>query len=226
MDPFQVWLPAMATHTKSIAGGHWWAIENPITAHDLKSVYMKSVYKTDFKSWAVMGFSIVHQCPRAIDFVCVAMAGSHTWKGSIAEILVAKSTNAEKCTLFDWLAYLSHSGKLSSCKAATLAAKTFRLLPPWRILLKRFFEPCYDVLRLRSIPRRTLCFKHIFGCFRNALGSIFLFLTSVDLRFIWLSNKKKRIKIRPQTAKITVWLYTHPLRQDPPPWGYFSHLWS
>ena len=39
MDPFQVWLPAMATHTKSIAGGHWWAIENPITAHDLKSVY-------------------------------------------------------------------------------------------------------------------------------------------------------------------------------------------
>ena len=38
MDPFQVWLPAMATHTKSIAGGHWWAIENPITAHDLKSV--------------------------------------------------------------------------------------------------------------------------------------------------------------------------------------------
>ena len=39
MDPFQVWLPSMATHTKSIAGGHWWAIENPITAHDLKSVY-------------------------------------------------------------------------------------------------------------------------------------------------------------------------------------------
>ena len=39
MDPFQVWLPAMTTHTKSIAGGHWWAIEKPITAHDLKSVY-------------------------------------------------------------------------------------------------------------------------------------------------------------------------------------------
>ena len=39
LDPFQVWLPAMATHTKSIAGGHWWAIEKPITAHDLKSVY-------------------------------------------------------------------------------------------------------------------------------------------------------------------------------------------
>ena len=38
---------------------------------------------TDFKSWAVMGFSIAHQCPPVIDFVCVAMAGSHTWKGSI-----------------------------------------------------------------------------------------------------------------------------------------------
>ena len=25
---------------------------------------------------------------------------------------------------------------------ATLATKTFRLLPPWRVLLKRFFEPC------------------------------------------------------------------------------------
>ena len=42
MDPFQVWLPAIATHTKSITGGHWWAIENPITAHDLKSVYIIS----------------------------------------------------------------------------------------------------------------------------------------------------------------------------------------
>ena len=47
--------------------------------------------------------------------------------GSIAEISVAKSTNAEKCTtgvflkwLFDWLAYLSQSGKLSSCKCRTL----------------------------------------------------------------------------------------------------------
>ena len=43
MDPFQVWLPAMATHTKSIAGGHWWAIAKPITAHDLKSVYTGKV---------------------------------------------------------------------------------------------------------------------------------------------------------------------------------------
>ena len=38
MDPFQVWPTSMSTHTKSIARGHWWAIENPITAHDLKSV--------------------------------------------------------------------------------------------------------------------------------------------------------------------------------------------
>ena len=30
-----------------------------------------------------MGFSIAHQCPPVIDFVCVAMAGNHTWKGSI-----------------------------------------------------------------------------------------------------------------------------------------------
>ena len=50
MDPFQVWLPAMATHTKSIAGGHWWAKENLITAHDLKSVYtMMQVGRT--RSW-------------------------------------------------------------------------------------------------------------------------------------------------------------------------------
>ena len=42
MDPFQVWPLSMATHTKSIAGGHWWAIENRITAHDLKSVYKPS----------------------------------------------------------------------------------------------------------------------------------------------------------------------------------------
>ena len=47
--------------------------------------------------------------------------------GSIAEISVAKSTNAEKCTtgvflkwLFHWLAYLSQSGKFSSCKCRTL----------------------------------------------------------------------------------------------------------
>ena len=47
--------------------------------------------------------------------------------GSIAEISVAKSTSAEKCTtgvflkwLFDWLAYLSQSGKLSSCKCRPL----------------------------------------------------------------------------------------------------------
>ena len=26
---------------------------------------------------------------------------------------------------------------------ATLATKTFRLLPPWRVILKRFFEPCF-----------------------------------------------------------------------------------
>ena len=48
MDPFQVWLPAMATHTKSITGGHWWAIENPITAHDLKSVYRVTIL---VRSW-------------------------------------------------------------------------------------------------------------------------------------------------------------------------------
>ena len=33
-DPFQVWRPVMATHTKSIAGGQ----ENPIAAHVLKLV--------------------------------------------------------------------------------------------------------------------------------------------------------------------------------------------
>ena len=38
MDPLQVCPPSMATHTKSIVGGHWWAMENPITACDLKSV--------------------------------------------------------------------------------------------------------------------------------------------------------------------------------------------
>ena len=36
----------MATHTKSIAGGHWWAIDNPIAAHDLKSVYRYRVFHT------------------------------------------------------------------------------------------------------------------------------------------------------------------------------------
>ena len=37
----------MATHTKSIAGGHWWAIslENPVTAHDLKLVYCQVYYR-------------------------------------------------------------------------------------------------------------------------------------------------------------------------------------
>ena len=48
--------------------------------------------------------------------------------GSPAEVSVAKLTNAEKCTpglflkwlLFDQLAYLSHSGRLSSCKCRTL----------------------------------------------------------------------------------------------------------
>ena len=40
MDPFQIWPLSMATHTKSIAGRHRWAMENPITAHDLKLVYM------------------------------------------------------------------------------------------------------------------------------------------------------------------------------------------
>ena len=38
---------------------------------------------TDFKVWAVIGFSIAHQCPPAIDFACVAMEGSHTRNGYI-----------------------------------------------------------------------------------------------------------------------------------------------
>ena len=40
MDPCQVRPPSIGTHTKFIASGRWWAIENPwpITAHDLKSI--------------------------------------------------------------------------------------------------------------------------------------------------------------------------------------------
>ena len=34
--------------------------------------------KTDFMSHVVIGFSIAHQCPSAIDFVYVAMEGGHT----------------------------------------------------------------------------------------------------------------------------------------------------
>ena len=39
-----------------------------------------------------MGFSIAHQCPPANDFVCVDMAGSHTWKGSIPTQALASFT--------------------------------------------------------------------------------------------------------------------------------------
>ena len=36
---------------------------------------------------------------------------------------------------------------------ATLATKTFRLLPPWRVLLKRFFEPCISYSRFSKKKR-------------------------------------------------------------------------
>ena len=39
-----------------------------------------------------MGFSIAHQCPPAIDFVCVAMESGHTWKGSIWGVISAVQT--------------------------------------------------------------------------------------------------------------------------------------
>ena len=34
---------------------------------------------------------------------------------------------------------------------ATLATKTFRSLPPWRVILKRFFEPCQCILDFKQI---------------------------------------------------------------------------
>ena len=52
--------------------------------------------------------------------------------------------------------------------SATLATKTFRLLPPWRVLLKRFFEPCqstHEHVRTESFysANRKLIFSFIFG---------------------------------------------------------------
>ena len=65
--------------------------------------------------------------------------------GSKAEISVSKMTNAEKCTtgvflkwfLFDWLACLSHSGKLSSCKCWTLC----RLFETFLLFAAGAFSP-------------------------------------------------------------------------------------
>ena len=64
---------------------------------------------------------------------------------------------------------------------ATLATKTFRLLPPWRVLLKRFFEPCIQTLSrvhfLLATPRQRawsvertllLCRPFFFFFFRTS----------------------------------------------------------
>ena len=105
--------------------------------------------KTNFKSWAVMGFSVAHQCPPAIDFVCVAMAGSHTWKGSI---------DTWKSFLHDCLVFQS-SGELFLWKcvhfpvytchhifAGELSWSFVSAVPIKRSLLSTFW------LMLRSMP--------------------------------------------------------------------------
>ena len=51
---------------------------------DVHVLVGRAALQTEFKSWAVMGFSIAHQSPPAIFFVCVAMEGGHTCKGSIS----------------------------------------------------------------------------------------------------------------------------------------------
>ena len=42
---------------------------------------------------------------------------------------------------------------------ATLATKTFRLLPPWRVLLKRFFEPWVLHMKVQFHPRANFLWK-------------------------------------------------------------------
>ena len=88
MDPFQVWPLSMATHTKSIAGGHWWAIENPITAHDLKSVYIRRWgHQSVDPSCQLCGRPaslrhILNACPSALN------QGHYTWRhDSVLRIL-------------------------------------------------------------------------------------------------------------------------------------------
>ena len=57
----------------------------------------------------------------------------------------------------------------------------------------------------------TIFLTH-FGFFWISLGAALLpvFLISFNLHIKQLSNKTKRIKIRPQTTKITPWPYSHP----------------
>ena len=61
----------------------------------------RAALQTEFKSWAVMGFSIAHQSLPAIFFVCVAMEGGHTCKGSISSNVLCKGSieNLDGCSL-------------------------------------------------------------------------------------------------------------------------------
>ena len=120
---------------------------------------------------------------------------------SIAEISVAKSTNAEKCTtgvflkclLFAWLAY--HSGKLSSCKCRTKSTSYVLLVEHYtrRLMRKgtsRHFRANMRFLNVRvaldfkRTPSKTVL-KNLdspqsYDCFRNA-KSAWVFNGSLEL---------------------------------------------
>ena len=64
---------------------------------------------------------------------------------------------------------------------ATLATKTFRLLPPWRVLLKRFFEPCSSDTCLSKSEQQL----------RSSSST----LSSSDSSGAWISNHF-RIQVR------------------------------
>ena len=63
---------------------------------------------------------------------------------------------------------------------ATLATKTFLLLPPWRVLLKRFFEPC-DHFFYQSIASYSVSTQaHLLVVSRSLRSFLLVVVSSVN----------------------------------------------
>ena len=110
----------------------------------------------------------------------------------------------------------NHSAFLCICRfgdwnfnyTATLATKTFRLLPPWRVLLKRFFEPWLASATSqldRNAWQRVATYKS---------GSKQIWCR---IFFVWIRGRWKK-KLHQQPQKKFLWLLVQFFFSTPPLW--------